>query len=98
MILADGEEAPGCLASRQDPPHLVQRLLPQTVRLQYIIAIQDPIHVSRIDEFGGNATAALSTSHSGFDQERKSNNCRILMTRKRSMARARFRDMDRLKA
>ena len=33
VILADGEEAPSRLASRQDPPHLVQRLLPQTVRL-----------------------------------------------------------------
>jgi len=33
VILTDGEEAPSRLASRQDPPHLVQRLLPQTVRL-----------------------------------------------------------------
>ena len=34
VILTDGEEAPSRLASRQDPPHLVQRLLPHTtVRL-----------------------------------------------------------------
>lgn len=34
VVLADGDEAPSRLAGRQDPPHLVQGLLPQAVRLR----------------------------------------------------------------
>lgn len=33
VILADGEEAPRRLPSGQEPPHVVQGLLPQVVRL-----------------------------------------------------------------